>query len=56
MKAIEGDKMSALSLRLPDSVHRHINDRIYHKWAEAVQGVRPDPVLFLFFSSEDCQS
>ena len=31
--------MSALSLRLPDSVHRHINGRTYQQWAKVVQGV-----------------
>jgi hypothetical protein len=34
-----GVVMSALSLRLPDSVHRYINDRTYQQWAEVVQGV-----------------
>jgi len=34
-----GVVMSALSLRLPDSVHRHINGRTYQQWAKVVQGV-----------------
>ncbi len=31
--------MSALSLWLPDSVHRHINGRAYQQWAEVGQDV-----------------
>ena len=38
--------MNALSLRLPDSVHRHINGRTYQQWAEVVQGV--DLILYSF--------
>ena len=32
-----GVVMSALSLRSPDSVHRHINGGTYQQWAEVVQ-------------------
>ncbi|MEK6657107.1 MAG: hypothetical protein AABY58_06655 [Nitrospirota bacterium] len=38
--------MSALSLRLPDSVHRHINGRAYQQWAEVVQTIYPIILMF----------